>query len=356
MDLGNDEGVAIVELDAEFSDGVIGENGEQKFNTVVTTFIPDTERDGIEFDYAEHLLNNPNNDRVTIVEKATHEDLHRLDSKTDLDESLNDSISDSSSKIKHSTEDSDVREIHHSFYFSDEQIEKINDGDSVFFISNSDVETLWRDEAAPAWLVSKIRGQLKFNDIRYSQEDKEFRSNFGESNREVDLGVKLPKSSSDLLTAHIASLAMNNPHIMQDGKRGRTYDAFFCYMFKVKENGDILLEKVSSVQDMHYKEDVLDEVFGERDSNDIEGQGGNERRRDEHSSAIRLGGTLQEDLGVVERTLRGNGIGNSRGSGSDFDYTTLNKRNIDGIYGPYNKDGGFSRIGTTLQPIKSKIV
>lgn len=71
----------------------------------------------------------------------------------------------------HTFEEAEFADFHHSLYFSDEQIEKINDGDSVFFfISNGEVETLWRDEEAPAWLVSKIRGQLKFNDIRYSTE------------------------------------------------------------------------------------------------------------------------------------------------------------------------------------------
>ena len=44
----------------------LGTEGENNYHSVVTVFEPDVERNGIEYDYAEELLDNPNNYELKI--------------------------------------------------------------------------------------------------------------------------------------------------------------------------------------------------------------------------------------------------------------------------------------------------
>ncbi len=54
------EAVAVIEFDSEIDPQYIGtEYGDTNYHTVVTVFSPDESRNGIEFDYAEELLSNP---------------------------------------------------------------------------------------------------------------------------------------------------------------------------------------------------------------------------------------------------------------------------------------------------------
>ena len=61
------EGVAVIEFDSFIDSESIGnEHGETKFHTVVTAFVPDTERNGVSFDYAEELLEKTDN--ISLME------------------------------------------------------------------------------------------------------------------------------------------------------------------------------------------------------------------------------------------------------------------------------------------------
>lgn len=66
------ERVAIIEFDSDVDSEFVDETkGETEYHTVVTIFEPDTQRDGLPFDYAEELLSNPNNFELEIVEKQS---------------------------------------------------------------------------------------------------------------------------------------------------------------------------------------------------------------------------------------------------------------------------------------------
>ena len=61
------EGMAVIEFDSSINPEAIGkEFGDTDYHTVVTVFEPDAERDGMPFDYAEELLQNPNNIELEI--------------------------------------------------------------------------------------------------------------------------------------------------------------------------------------------------------------------------------------------------------------------------------------------------
>ena len=69
-DNGN-EGVAVIEFDGLTSDSefVGSEAGDTNYHTVVTVFEPDTQRNGMPFDYAEEILSNPDNIELQIVRR-----------------------------------------------------------------------------------------------------------------------------------------------------------------------------------------------------------------------------------------------------------------------------------------------
>ena len=70
-DNGN-ESIAVIEFDSSFDSESVGmEFGETNYHTVVTVFEPDMERNGMEFDYAEELLSNPDNIELTIVKRQS---------------------------------------------------------------------------------------------------------------------------------------------------------------------------------------------------------------------------------------------------------------------------------------------
>ncbi len=59
---GETESLAIVEFNSSIDEEYINDDyGETAYHTVVTVFNPDTERNGIPYDYAEELLSNPDN-------------------------------------------------------------------------------------------------------------------------------------------------------------------------------------------------------------------------------------------------------------------------------------------------------
>ena len=61
------EGVAVIEFDSPLNPESIGEEyGDTNYHAVVTIFKPDTERNGMPFDYAEELLANPDNIELDI--------------------------------------------------------------------------------------------------------------------------------------------------------------------------------------------------------------------------------------------------------------------------------------------------
>ena len=64
---GETESVAIVEFNSSIDQDYINDDyGETEYHTVVTVFNPDTERNGILYDYAEELLSNPDNIELEI--------------------------------------------------------------------------------------------------------------------------------------------------------------------------------------------------------------------------------------------------------------------------------------------------
>ena len=61
------ESVAVIEFDILIDQKSIGtEFGDIDYHTVVTVFEPDSERNGVNFDYAEELLSNPDNYGLNI--------------------------------------------------------------------------------------------------------------------------------------------------------------------------------------------------------------------------------------------------------------------------------------------------
>ncbi len=66
------EGVAVIEFDSSIdSDSVGTEFGDTNYHTVITVFEPDTQRNGIEFDYVEELLSNPDNFELEIKRRQS---------------------------------------------------------------------------------------------------------------------------------------------------------------------------------------------------------------------------------------------------------------------------------------------
>ncbi len=66
------ESVAVVEFDSFIDPDFIGtEFGDTKYHTVVTVFEPDTERNGMPFDYVDELLSNPDNYELDIVKRQS---------------------------------------------------------------------------------------------------------------------------------------------------------------------------------------------------------------------------------------------------------------------------------------------
>ena len=71
---GGKESVAIIEFESSINPEFIGkEFGDTSYHTVVTIFEPDTERYGEPFDYAEELLQNPNNIELQIKRRPSNE-------------------------------------------------------------------------------------------------------------------------------------------------------------------------------------------------------------------------------------------------------------------------------------------
>ena len=68
------ESVAVIEFDSSIDPQFIGtEHGDTEFHTVVTVFEPDVERNGMDFDYAEELLSNPDNIELKIKRRQSTE-------------------------------------------------------------------------------------------------------------------------------------------------------------------------------------------------------------------------------------------------------------------------------------------
>ena len=68
------EGLAVIEFESSINPDFIGtEYGDTSYHTVVTVFEPDVEREGVEFDYAEELLSNPDNIELEIKRRQSDE-------------------------------------------------------------------------------------------------------------------------------------------------------------------------------------------------------------------------------------------------------------------------------------------
>ena len=68
------EYVAIIEVDAKINEDFIVHDGKGgKYHTTVTVFEPDVTRNGEPFDYAEELLQNPNNIELQIKRRPSNE-------------------------------------------------------------------------------------------------------------------------------------------------------------------------------------------------------------------------------------------------------------------------------------------
>ena len=66
------EGVAVIEFESSINPEYIGrEYGDTRYHTVVTIFEPDVERDGMPYDYAAELLDNPNNIELDIKRRQS---------------------------------------------------------------------------------------------------------------------------------------------------------------------------------------------------------------------------------------------------------------------------------------------
>lgn len=72
------EGLAVIEFEGSIDPAYIDrEVGDSAYHVVVTLFKPDTVRDGIPFDYAEELLDNPNNYELEIKRRPPVGDANR---------------------------------------------------------------------------------------------------------------------------------------------------------------------------------------------------------------------------------------------------------------------------------------
>lgn len=100
---GQNEGTAVVEFDSEFDSEYIGnEYGDTNYHTVVTVFEPDTIRNGEEYDYAQELLENPNNIELKIRRRQPNESAtgeKHPNTFSELPSSVN-SISNSTENVK----------------------------------------------------------------------------------------------------------------------------------------------------------------------------------------------------------------------------------------------------------------
>lgn len=121
------EGLAVIEFESFIDHEFIGEDfGESNYHTVITVFEPDTERDGIPYDYVDELLSNPYNYELEIERKHPIKSAFGKKHPSTTDELLSDDIlpqnsEKSSEKKQYSLSDSEGRSL------TSEQVEFFKD-------------------------------------------------------------------------------------------------------------------------------------------------------------------------------------------------------------------------------------
>ena len=122
------EGVAVIEFDSSFDPEAVGEEfGDNSFHTVVTVFEPDTDRYGMDFDYAEELLANPDNYELEIKRRQPAESATGEKHPNTSDElpSSGDIVAEKGGNVKYSlASDSEGRQLtaEQREYFKDSKI------------------------------------------------------------------------------------------------------------------------------------------------------------------------------------------------------------------------------------------
>lgn len=98
--------VAVIEFDSSIDSEFIGEEyGDTEYHSVITVFKPDTERNGVPFDYVEELLSNPDNIELNIERRqsagsATREIHPNTSNKLPSDNSISHSAEKSTENAK----------------------------------------------------------------------------------------------------------------------------------------------------------------------------------------------------------------------------------------------------------------
>lgn len=69
------------------------------------------------------------------------------------------SLLDGAIEEVHTYEEAERADFHHSLYFSDEQVEKLDSDDNAFFFVNNGEIEMWRDDI-PQWVIGRIYEQL----------------------------------------------------------------------------------------------------------------------------------------------------------------------------------------------------
>ena len=102
------ESVAVIEFDSSINPESIGtEFGDTSYHTVVTVFEPDVERNGMDFDYAEELLSNPDNIELKIEKRQSTESATRTNQSNTSNElpSFDASIAQKGENVNYSLSD-----------------------------------------------------------------------------------------------------------------------------------------------------------------------------------------------------------------------------------------------------------
>ena len=123
----------------------------------------------------------------------------------------------------HTIEEAEDADFHHSMYFSQAQVEKMENGENAFFwVDNGKVNGNWR-ESVPEDIIKKIEEQIvtKNNDIRYSRElDTErvsYAPTFYSHMEKVINDVKLDKMGTSSILNHLKNRGVKDEEIKWSG-------------------------------------------------------------------------------------------------------------------------------------------
>lgn len=124
----------------------------------------------------------------------------------------------------HSIEEAEDVDFHHSMYFSQAQVEKMQNGENAFFwVDNGVVNGEWRD-SIPKNIIDKIKAQIELKETKYSDGNPDIRY----SDRDYELAEQREKINK-VLASENAKLKEDNQYLKELLKlqRKQTHGAKF---------------------------------------------------------------------------------------------------------------------------------